>query len=299
MSLSPPQCPVRPWSIHGQSLGGQVLVNGHLQSKTLLMAIINCTPDSFFDGGKYTQWDALRLRYEECVKYQVDILDLGAESSRPGAPEVSAEEEWSRLEPVFEFLREQDNQIPISIDTTKASVAARALEAGASIINDISALQMDPAMPQLVADTGCSVVLNHMQGTPRTMQSAPHYLDVVKDVTQELGVQIQQLLDLGVDQSKICVDPGIGFGKDLNHNMQLIWNLSELDRLGCPIMMGMSRKSFIGKTPGLEESDRLIPSVSSGLIAAMAGASILRVHDIKETKESLAMLEEMRHRGIK
>lgn len=281
-------CSQRPWKVGESLLGGD---------RTLLMAIINCTPDSFFDGGKYTQLDALKHRIDECHTYQVDILDLGAESSRPGAPAVSAEDEWARLEPVFEFLAQESHSIPISIDTTKSQVARLALEAGASIVNDISALKLDPQMSNLVAEQQASVVLNHMQGTPRTMQSKPQYEDVVSEVRYELQTQVQELIDLGLDRQKICVDPGIGFGKDLTHNMKLIWNLAALDELACPILMGMSRKSFIAHTPGLEDSDRLIPSVTSGVISAMAGASILRVHDLQETRESLTLLESMRELG--
>lgn len=286
--LKLPNCEPRPWRVGNNLLGGE---------GTLVMAIINCTPDSFFDGGRYSNQEQLQLRYQECLDAGVDILDLGAESTRPGAPEVSAQDEWARLAPVFEYLDSLNNQIPISIDTTKASVAAQALDAGALIVNDISAMKADPEMAALVSERQASVVLNHMQGTPRTMQSHPQYQDVVLDIRQELGDQVQELIELGLSRDRICVDPGIGFGKDLDHNMDLIWNLSAFDSLACPILMGISRKSFIAKTPGLQDSDRLVPTLSAGVISALAGASILRVHDVKETRESMILLNEMRSRA--
>lgn len=288
MSQTPPSCQVRTWEVDGSHLGG-----GH----TLLMAIFNVTPDSFFDGGVYQAQDAFEARYQECLEQNVDIIDLGAESSRPGAASVSVEDEWARLEPAFNYLKSVNNKIPISIDTTKASVADLALRAGATIVNDISALTLDPEMPGVIIEHNASICLNHLRGTPRTMQVNPHYDDLMADIIQDLGTQIQKLLNLGLSQSKICVDPGIGFGKNLDHNMKLIWNLSQLDSLECPILMGMSRKSYIGQTPGLENSDRLVPSLGSALIAEMAGASILRVHDIKETREILTLVSEMRARS--
>jgi dihydropteroate synthase len=238
------------------------------------MGVLNVTPDSFHDGGKYAGpggLDAALRRCEEMVREGVDIIDVGGESTRPGALAVPEGEERSRVVPVIEAVARRFG-IPLSVDTMKAGVARAALDAGACIINDVSAMTADPFMlevPGLVGEFGAGVVLNHMQGKPRGMQDAPNYCDVVGEVRDHLMARVRTLAAVGITKDRIAVDPGIGFGKRLADNYALIEKLEDLDAIGCPILLGHSRKSFIGKTPGLENSDRLQPSVAVALYAAM------------------------------
>jgi dihydropteroate synthase len=267
------------------------------------MGILNVTPDSFHDGGKYAGpggVDAALRRCEEMVREGVDIIDVGGESTRPGALAVPEGEERSRVVPVIEAVARRFG-IPLSVDTMKAGVARAALDAGACIINDVSAMTADPFMlevPGLVGEFGAGVVLNHMQGKPRGMQDAPNYCDVVGEVRDHLMARVRTLAAVGITKDRIAVDPGIGFGKRLADNYALIEKLEDLDAIGCPILLGHSRKSFIGKTPGLENSDRLQPSVAVALYAALKGASILRVHDVGATREALRMVEALRSQGM-
>jgi len=257
------------------------------------MGILNVTPDSFFDGGKHAGVDAALRRAEALLDAGADILDVGGESSRPGADPVPEAEELARTRPVVEAVWKRF-AVPISIDTMKSRVARAALEAGASIINDISAMEHDPLMLEVPQAFGVGVVLNHMRGTPKDMQRAPAYRDVAGEVREYLKGRVQLLAAMGLAADRIAVDPGIGFGKGVKDNYALLEHLESLDGLGCPILVGASRKSFIGKTEGLEESDRLIPSVAIALYAALKGASILRVHDVGETREALAMIAALR-----
>jgi dihydropteroate synthase len=267
------------------------------------MGVLNVTPDSFHDGGKYAGpggLDAALRRCEEMVREGVDIIDVGGESTRPGALAVPEGEERSRVVPVIEAVARRFG-IPLSVDTMKAGVARAALDAGACIINDVSAMTADPFMlevPGLVGEFGAGVVLNHMQGKPRGMQDAPNYCDVVGEVRDHLMARVRTLAAVGITKDRIAVDPGIGFGKRLADNYALIEKLEDLDAIGCPILLGHSRKSFIGKTPGLENSDRLQPSVAVALYAALKGASILRVHDVGATREALRMVEALRSQGM-
>jgi dihydropteroate synthase len=278
-------------------------------SSPLVMGIVNVTPDSFFDGGKHNSPEAAYEHAMLLLQQGAVILDIGGESSRPGSAPVSEQEELDRVCPVVEALAQtasiaEDLENPgtrkfyISVDTVKAKVARECMRLGAHIINDISACVMDPDMLSTVADTGASVVLNHMRGSFGTMQQDfKPYENVVQEVRQELLVQANKLLSLGVEKKKICLDPGIGFGKSVQDNIDLMKAVDEFLADGYPVLVGTSRKSYIGKMPGLENSDRLIPTVTAGVIAALGGASVLRVHDVREAKESILYLEALKTHG--
>jgi dihydropteroate synthase len=284
----------RPWSVGDRVLGGE----DSLRQGPLIMGILNVTPDSFFDGGRHAGLDAAVAHAEKLLTEGADILDVGGESSRPGAQPVEEAEELRRTEPVVREVVKRFGAV-VSIDTVKSKVARGALDAGALIVNDISAMTFDPLMLEVAQPFRAGVVLNHIKGTPRDMQKSPVYEDPVSEVRDFLRDRIQLLAAVGMPKSRIAVDPGIGFGKRAEDNYALIAQLDALDALGCPILMGMSRKSFIAKTPGLESSDRLVPSLSLAVFAALKGASILRVHDVKETREALSMLAAVRVTGEK
>ena len=253
--------------------------------RVLIMGILNVTPDSFSDGGRFLSPDAAVKRALIMEKEGADIIDVGGESSRPGAEPVPVEEELRRVLPVLERLRGK-LRIPISIDTTKAEVAEAALRAGASIVNDISALRFDPAMAPLVAKFGAGLVLMHMLGTPKTMQQAPHYEDVVTEVRDFLAERAQYAQSQGIPREAIAVDPGIGFGKTVEHNLELLRRLPELVELGFPVLVGPSRKSFIGAILGLGVEERLEGTLAACAVAVVRGADILRVHDVKEVRRA-------------
>lgn len=262
-----------------------------------IMGIVNVTPDSFFDGGKYNSTEAAFERAIKLVEEGAAIIDVGGESSRPGSSSVSEEEELERVLPIIEKLApfKKDLHFSISIDTVKSKVAYKAMETGADIINDISALSMDSAMAQVILETKASCILNHMRGNFGTMQQDfKPYSNVVQEVQNELRISAKKLIDLGVPQDKICLDPGIGFGKSLQDNLELIASASDFSEMEFPILWGLSRKSYIGKIPALETSDRLIPSVVSAFITALGGATIIRVHDVASTFESFKLLEAFR-----
>lgn len=269
-------------------------------SSPLIMGILNVTPDSFFDGGKHNTLDQAEAHAKKLLDEGAIIIDIGGESSRPGSAPVSAEEELDRVCPVVERLAPLSKELHfyISIDTVKAKVAKETMKLGAHIINDISACTMDPMMLQTVAETKASVVLNHMRGNFGTMQQDfKPYENVVKEVRDELMIQVQKLEALGVEKSRICLDPGIGFGKTVQDNIDLMKSVEDFLDLGYPVLIGTSRKSYFGKMAGLEDSDRLIPTVAAGMIAVMGGASVIRVHDVREAKESLLYLEGMKSHG--
>ncbi|MEO6095554.1 MAG: dihydropteroate synthase [Fibrobacteria bacterium] len=282
-----PACKPRPWRCGDRVLGGD---------RPLIMGILNVTPDSFHDGGKHASVDEAVRHAEAMLEAGADILDVGGESSRPGAEAVLEEEELARIRPVVGALVRRFN-CAVSIDTVKSEVARAALEEGACIINDISAMAFDPMMLEVPQAFRAGVVLNHMQGTPNDMQKAPAYGDPVAEVAAFLKGRVQLLAAMGLSADHIAVDPGIGFGKRVNDNYALIDNLEALDPIGCPILLGVSRKSFISKTPGLEHSDRLQPSVALAVFAALKGVSILRVHDVRETREALTMVAAVRGTG--
>lgn len=274
----------------------------------LLMGIVNVTPDSFFDGGKH---NTPELAFDHAISLLEDgaqILDIGGESSRQGSTPVSIQEELDRVCPVVESLTQfaklaensgcNPHKFYISVDTVKAKVAEEVIKLGAHIINDISACTMDPDMPSVIANTGVSVVLNHMRGNFGTMQNDfTPYKDVVAEVRNELLAQAGYLISLGVEKSRICLDPGIGFGKTAEDNIELMKSIEFFLQDGYPILIGSSRKSYIGKMKGLENSSRLIPTITAGIIAYLGGASVIRVHDVREALESMLYLEALQKDG--
>jgi dihydropteroate synthase len=255
------------------------------------MGIVNVTPDSFSDGGRYFDPGAALAHARQLIDEGADILDIGGESTRPGAPEVGADEEMRRVLPLIEALRETG--VPLSVDTSKAAVMEAALAAGACIVNDVYALRQPGALER-VAASDCGVVLMHMQGVPRTMQAAPHYGDVVAEVGTFLRARRDALLAAGVAADRIVIDPGFGFGKTPQHNWALLANLSRLDVGEAPLLVGVSRKSMIGQATGRAVDARLPGSVAAALIAVQRGAAIVRVHDVAATRDALAVWQQVK-----
>jgi dihydropteroate synthase len=251
-----------------------------------LMGIVNVTPDSFSDGGEYLDAGAAIEHGEALAAEGAELLDVGGESTRPGAAEVPADVESERVVPVIAALAGAGRQV--SVDTSKASVAAAAIDAGAAIVNDVTALS-DPDMAPLCAEREVGVVLMHMLGTPRTMQEDPSYGDVVADVRAFLAARVEAAVAVGIDERRIWVDPGIGFGKTVEHNLELIRRLGELRKLGRPIVLGTSRKSFLGKLTGSAVGNRLGASIASSLAGVRAGADVLRVHDVAPMRDALVV----------
>ena len=252
-----------------------------------VMGILNVTPDSFSDGGDLSTVEKAVARAVTMAQH-ADILDIGGESTRPGAAEVSVDAEVDRTAPVIAAIRAAGITTPISIDTRKAKVAKAALQAGANMVNDVSALRFDPDLAQVVADANCPVCLMHSQGLPEDMQNNPSYSDVVFDVYDHLAERIAFAQSAGIDTRNIITDPGIGFGKTLQHNLSLLRDLAIYHDLGLPILLGASRKRFIGTISGENDAaQRLGGSVAVAMHAAAQGAQILRVHDVKETKQAL------------
>jgi dihydropteroate synthase len=265
-----------------------------MERRTALMGVLNVTPDSFYDGGRRFGPEKAIADGVEFAAAGADIIDVGGESTRPGAREVSEQEELERVLPVIHGLR-REVTIPISIDTYKANVVRAALDAGADIVNDISALRFDAAMAALVAKEKVPVVLMHMQGTPRTMQLAPCYGDVLWEVKDFLATQIRFAQESGIAPEKIIIDPGIGFGKTLEHNLRLLNRLSELSSLGQPLLVGASRKAFIGKILNVTPDERLEGSLAAAVAAVLAGAHIIRAHDVKETRRAVNVADAIRY----
>jgi dihydropteroate synthase len=252
------------------------------------MGIVNVTPDSFSDGGRFLAADAaiehaLRLEAEGA-----DILDIGGESTRPGSDAVGLDEECRRVLPVIQALAKQ-SRARISIDTRKAEVMRRAALEGVHILNDVSALAHDPQALQAAATTGLPVVLMHARGEPRIMQDNPVYADVVLDVYDWLAARLEACEQAGIGRDRLIVDPGIGFGKTLAHNLALLGSLGVIHGLGCPVLLGASRKSFIGRLTGAGSDDRLPGSIAAALVGAAQGVQILRVHDVAATRQALAL----------
>jgi dihydropteroate synthase len=252
-----------------------------------LMGIVNVTPDSFSDGGMYLSPEAAIAHGEELVRDGADILDVGGESTRPGAEEVPAEEELRRVLPVIEGLA--GGEAVVSIDTSKAAVAEAALDAGAAIVNDVTALRGEPEIGGLCAERGAGLVLMHMRGEPRTMQENPAYDDVVDDVKAFLAERLEAAIAAGVAEERVWLDPGIGFGKTLEHNLELLGRLGELRELGRPLVVGVSRKSFIGKIDGSAVGERLGGTIAASVLAAAEGAGVLRVHDVAEAAQAVKL----------
>ena len=252
-----------------------------------LMGVVNVTPDSFSDGGLYLDPAAAIAHGQELVAAGAGILDVGGESTRPGAAEVAAAEELRRVLPVVEGLA--GGEAEVSIDTSKAAVAAAALDAGATIVNDVTALRGDPDMAALCAERGATVVLMHMRGSPRTMQEDPTYEDVVAEVKDFLAARLAAAGAAGIAAGRVWLDPGIGFGKTAEHNLELLRRLGELRELGRPLVIGTSRKSFIGRLDGSAAGERLGGTIASSVLAAAEGAEVLRVHDVAEVGQALAV----------
>lgn len=261
--------------------------------RTAIMAVLNVTPDSFHDGGQRMDCAQAVADGIEMAAAGADVIDVGGESTRPGARPVSAGEESERVLPVIRALRAAVS-IPISIDSYKASVARAALAQGADIVNDVSALRFDAEMAGLVAAEKVPVILMHMQGVPRTMQAEPRYHDVVGEVGDFLAARIQFALEHGIERDKIIIDPGIGFGKTLDHNLELLRALPALAALGQPLLAGVSRKSFIGKILGLEPGERLEGSLAAAVAAVLGGANLIRAHDVKETRRAVRIADAIR-----
>ena len=249
-----------------------------------VMGIVNVTPDSFSDGGRYASSAAAIEHAQQLIADGADLLDIGGESTRPGAAEVSEQEELDRVLPVIEGLR--GCEVPLSIDTWKPGVMRAALKAGASLVNDVNALQARGAL-QAVADSDAAVCLMHKQGTPQTMQQQPRYADVVAEVCGFLRARIAAAETAGIARARIVIDPGFGFGKALTHNLDLLRHLEALRALGVPVLAGLSRKSMLGALTGRAVEDRVAASVVAALLAVQRGVAIVRVHDVRETVDAL------------
>jgi dihydropteroate synthase len=254
-----------------------------------IMGVVNVTPDSFSDGGAFLDRDAavnhgLRLAFEGA-----DLLDIGGESTRPGADRVPELEELDRVIPVIEGIRAHNGVVRVSIDTSKAAVAAAALDAGADYVNDVTALRGDPEMAALVAERGVDVCLMHMLGTPRTMQAEARYDDVVADVKAFLEQRIEAAVAAGIALERIEVDPGIGFAKNVDHNLELLGRLRELTALGRPLVLGTSRKSFLGAITGRETAERMPATLATVVMGYERGAEVFRVHDVAPARDALAV----------
>ena len=274
----PAQIPATIWQLRTQHLA--------FESGPVLMGIVNATPDSFSDGGRYLQADQAVEHALQLVADGAGILDIGGESTRPYSDPVGEQEELDRVIPVIERLA-GETSIPLSIDTSKAAVARAALEAGADIINDVTGLEGDPQMVAVAAETEAGICAMHMQGTPQTMQDNPTYTDVAGDILQYLIARRDALIDAGIPRNRICLDPGIGFGKTHTHNLQLIHQAVTFHQTGCPILVGHSRKGFIGKVLGDKTADRDVGTATVALALASQGIQIIRVHNVADCQQAL------------
>jgi dihydropteroate synthase len=263
-------------------------------SRPLVMGIVNVTPDSFSDGGHHASTEAAIFHARQLIEDGADILDIGGESTRPGAAEVSEQEELDRVLPVIAGLR--DVSVPISIDTCKPQVMCAALAAGASMVNDINALLAEGALGAVVT-SGAAVCLMHKQGVPQTMQQQPHYTDVIAEVSAFLRDRITAAEAAGIARDRIVIDPGFGFGKTLAHNLDLLRELETFCALGVPVLAGLSRKSMLGAITGRDVNERLAASVAAALLAVQRGAAIVRVHDVRETVDALKILNAVNGSG--
>lgn len=259
----------------------------HLE-RPAIMGIVNVTPDSFSDGGCHNQLDSAVKHANLLLAQGADILDIGGESTRPGAPDVTLEDELERVIPLVKALRQQSDCI-ISIDTSKAEVMRQAILAGADIINDVRALQEPEAVNVVAEFPDVAICLMHMQGQPRTMQSEPHYSDLFAEIDEFLQLRIDACIAAGINKQQIILDPGFGFGKSLAHNYELLAKFDHFNHFGLPVLAGLSRKSMLGNLLNRATNERLAGSLAGALIAAQNGAKIIRVHDVKETKDSLAV----------
>ena len=273
------------------------LLDYDLSKKTLIMGILNVTPDSFSDGGQFNTYNKAIKYAKKMAKEGADIIDIGGESTRPGAEKISSEVELKRILPVVKKLANEID-IPISVDTYKSDVARKCLSAGASMINDITAFRGDNKLAGVIKEYKVPMCLMHMKGTPENMQKNPTYKDVIKEIKEFLEKRCKFAIKKGISKNKIIIDPGIGFGKrtgkDIEDNCTIIANIDEFKKLGFPVLIGASRKTFIGNISGkkkLKPNDRLEGSISAAIISAVNGANILRVHDVKETRRALDVLK--------
>jgi dihydropteroate synthase len=272
------------WSCRGRTFD--------LEARPLVMGVVNVTPDSFSDGGRFLDASLAVAHARRLLEDGADLLDLGAESTRPGAEPVPADEQWRRLGPVITELAAEGGAC-LSVDTASADVAERALEAGVQVVNDVTAFG-DPRMAGVVAAAGAGVVLMHMQGNPRTMQQAPRYGDVAAEVRAWLAERVASAVNAGIAADTIAVDPGIGFGKALEHNLQLIARLDEIAALGRPVLLGASRKSFLGRLLAAEVDERLEGSLAAAAVGVYAGADIVRTHDVSATVRAVVVAAALR-----
>jgi dihydropteroate synthase len=279
-----------PWRCRGRRF--------EIADRPLILGIVNVTPDSFSDGGRFLD---PAVAVEHALKLAADgadLLDVGGESTRPGSQSVSIDEELRRVVPVIRDLAKR-TAVPVSVDTNKAEVARQALDTGASVVNDITGLCGDPDMPAVCREYGAGVIVMHMQGTPATMQANPTYRDVVREVEEFFRERLRALADAGIDPEAVCLDPGVGFGKTVEHNLALVANLREFGRLGRPVCLGVSRKGFIGRVVGGASPDRLVGSLAAACYAMAGGAAqVLRVHDVAPTRDAAATVAAInRHRN--
>jgi dihydropteroate synthase len=256
-----------------------------LDGKCHIMGILNVTPDSFYDGGWHFDSVNIQKRIEEMITEGAEIIDIGGESTRPGSKPVSVKEELERVIPAIKFIK-SISDIPISIDTQKAEVARKAVEAGACVVNDVGGLRNDD-MISLIDELQIPVIIMHMQGTPENMQKNPQYANTVQDIKNWLEERINAAEIAGIKRSNIIVDPGIGFGKNLKHNLEILGGLNQFNSMAGGVLLGASRKSFIGFLTGAEDSDRLTGSLASAMIGATEGVDLVRVHDVKETRRAI------------
>ena len=273
------------WTVRGRTLPLE---------RPLIMGIVNVTPDSFSDGGRHSTHDAALAHALRLVEEGADLLDIGGESTRPGAADVSPAEETDRVVPLIAALK--GCGVPLSVDTSKPEVMRAALDAGAAIVNDVYALRA-PGAVEVIAASDCGIVLMHMQGVPRTMQVAPHYEDVVAEVSAFLHERLAVLTAAGVAPDRVALDPGFGFGKTVEHNFTLLRELPRLAASGCPVVAGLSRKSMLGAVTGRAVDERVTASVVGAVLAVERGARVLRVHDVRATRDGLRVWEAMQGQG--
>ena len=265
------------------------------KKRTLVMGIVNVTPDSFSDGGKYhAPITAIDFAFK-LIDDGADIIDIGGESTRPGADKVSCSEELERVIPVIEGIRSNNNKILISIDTTKSMVAKEAVEAGANIINDVSGISFDNQMPQVIAQLKAPVIIMHMKGNPSNMQENPKYKNLIDEIITYFKRKINIATSSGIDREMIILDPGIGFGKTVEHNFKILADLNRFNNLQLPLLIGPSRKSFIGSTLGLPPEDRLDGTAATVAVGVNNGARIVRVHDVKNMKRVVIIADKIRN----
>jgi len=260
--------------------------------QSLIMGILNVTPDSFSDGGQFLNKNSAIGHALKMIEEGADIIDIGGESTKPFSSPVSLDEELSRVLPVIEDLR-KETDVCISIDTTKSEVANQALKMGASIINDVSAMEFDEKMIGIALKFDCPIVLMHMKGIPKNMQENPHYSSLISEIITYLNARIDFVLSKGIDRKKIIIDPGIGFGKSVENNFEIINNLNQFVDLGYPVMLGASRKSFIGITLDVPEDKRVEGSLAANIIGFQKGVSVFRVHDVDQTRKALTITKKI------